>query len=308
MKPALSVVIPVCREKLADFDGLAAALAQFAADVSGCHEVLLVDDGNPPQTEQALRDVSAAHVNWRVLRLSRRFGAEAALTAGLDAAQGEAVLVLAGASLAEWEQIPALIRAWREGFDVVRLRPEKEGRQRRLLHWAGVHVFRLSREFPLPPMDPLVFLADGGAVALVRALPERTRYIEGLFRWIGLRQTVRTYGAAPEKTSFFRAFLALWQAVLSFSFRPLDWITWLGLLLGMAGTVWLSVLLVLSLLGRAGYGMAALSALLLLLGGMILGSMGMLGAYLGRIYDEVRGRPMYILAQEADQKTRTFQK
>lgn len=304
MPPTLSVIIPVYNEE----EVLPVTLERLKTVMQGIgepYELLFVNDGSRDASGQILRDMAASHPEVRALHFARNFGHQIAVTAGLDAAQGEAIIIIDADLQDPPEVIPQMVDRWREGFDVVYGKREKrdgESLFKRFTAWAYYRVLR-GLVGPSIPADTGDFrLVSRRAADAVRQMPEHNRFLRGMFAWVGFRQSEvlfrRDKRYAGKSNYPLRRMLRLaGDGILSFSSKPLDWITWLGLLLCIASGVWLLVLLVLLLTGHADLGMSGLAALLMLLSGIVLGCMGIMGAYVGRIYDEVKGRPLYIIAE-----------
>lgn len=310
MKPVLSVVIPAYNEEAV----LEAAYTRLEAVMRGIgvpYELIFVNDGSRDRTADILRSLALAHPEVRVLHFARNFGHQIAVTAGLDAAQGGAIVIIDADLQDPPEVIPAMLDKWRDGFDVVygkRAKREGDGLLKRATAFVYYRVLRSLVGFPMPTDVGDFRLVSRRAADAVRSMPEHNRFLRGMFAWVGFQQTEVVFERDPRyagetKYSLKKMLKLAADGVMSFSSRPLDWMTWLGLLLAAAGGIWLVVLLILLLTGSVGLGTAALCALLLLLSGMIIGCIGILGAYLGRVYDEVKGRPLYIIAERNGEKT-----
>lgn len=302
MKPVYSVVVPCYNEEAvlkASFARLDAAMHKMGEP----YELVFVNDGSRDRTGELLLAL-AEQPQVRVISLARNFGHQIAVTAGLDAAVGDAIIIIDADLQDPPEVIPRMAAKWREGYDVVHARREKrEGDSpfKRLTAWGFYRVLDAMSSVRMPSDVGDFRLVSRRAADAVRAMPEHNRYLRGMFAWVGFRQTEvpfkRERRFAGETKYPLRKMVRLaLDGVLSFSLKPLDWITWLGLFLSAGGGGWLLVLLALTIAGKSGYGTAALAALSLLLSGMVIGCLGVLGAYLGRIYDELKGRPLYIVA------------
>lgn len=305
MNPVFSVIVPAYNEE----EVLDAAFARIDAAMRAMgepYEIIFVNDGSRDRTPQMLRALAAEHPQVRALHFARNFGHQIAVTAGLDAARGDAIVIIDADLQDPPEVIPQMAEKWREGYDVVygkRKKREGESAFKRISAHAFYRVLRAFVGFPIPADTGDFRLVSRKAADAIRALPEHNRFLRGMFAWIGFRQTEvlfeRDKRFAGETKYPLRKMIKLaMDGILSFSLKPLDWITWLGLLLASGGGVWLIVLLILRLTGSVGLGMSGLSALAVLLAGAIIACMGILGAYLGRIYDEVKGRPLYIIDEE----------
>ena len=305
MKPVFSVIIPAFNEE----EVLAASYARLDAAMRGLgepYELIFVNDGSRDNTPHLLRALASEHPEVRVLHFARNFGHQIAVTAGLDAARGDAIVIIDCDLQDPPEIIPEMAAKWREGYDVVygrRLKRDGETVFKKLTAWCYYRALRALSGFPIPADTGDFRLVSRRAADAVRAMPEHNRFLRGMFAWVGFRQTEVAYHrdkrfAGETKYPLKKMLRLAANGILSFSTRPLDRIFLLGALtLGVGGT-WLLVLLILLLCGTAGLGLSALAALCTTLAGMILLSLGILGAYLGRIYDEVKGRPLYLIAED----------
>jgi dolichol-phosphate mannosyltransferase len=304
--PELSVVVPVFSEE-ASLDELRDRLARTLEAWGGSFEVLLVDDGSRDGSYAKMAAFAKEDARFRALRLSRNFGHQMALTAGVDHARGRLVAVMD----ADLQDPPELLRdmldKMKEGYEVVfAVRAARDGEG--LFKRATAHLFyRLlprwtNVEIPLDAGDFRIL--GPRAVAAFRSLRERHRFVRGLTAWVGYPQAGVTYvraARAPGETKYpLRKMLRFaLDAITSFSYVPLQLATWLGFSVSLFAFLYILVVLVLKFLGINERGRTPLMGWILLLGGVQLMLIGVLGEYLGRIYDEVKGRPLYLLAEEA---------
>ncbi|NZA28292.1 glycosyltransferase family 2 protein [Luteimonas sp. SJ-92] len=282
---------------------LAAVLDALEADaVDG--RVLYVDDGSRDDTWQVMRALAAADGRVSLLRLSRNFGKEAALTAGLDLVENGAALILDADGQDPPELIPQFVARWREGYDDVhgtRLQREGEGWFKR----ASAHAFyrvmqRLSRT-PIPVDTGDFRLLSPRALAALRQLRERHRFMKGLFGWVGYERVSVPYRREPRlagdsKFSFWRLWNFALEGITSFSTAPLRLATYVGLgtaMLAFAYAAWVVFKAV--FLGDPVAGWPTMMAVILFLGGVQLIALGMIGEYLGRLYEESKQRPLYLV-------------
>ncbi len=313
MNPVFSVIIPCYNEE----EVLDASFARLDAAMRGMgetYELIFVNDGSRDRTGEKLRTLATGHPEVRVLQFARNFGHQIAVTAGLDAAQGDAVVIIDADLQDPPEVIPEMAAKWRDGYDVVYGKRKKRAGEtafKKLTAWGFYRTMQAIVGFPIPADTGDFRLVSRKAADAVRAMPEHNRYLRGMFAWIGMRQTEVLYERdkrfAGETKYPLRKMLKLaTDGMLSFSLKPLDWITWLGAFLAGSGGLWLLVVLVLALVGREGLGVWALAGLSVLLSGAIIGCLGILGAYLGRIYDEVKGRPLYVISERIGYKPEQF--
>jgi polyisoprenyl-phosphate glycosyltransferase len=298
----LSVVAPIYNE----VDSVAELHRRLTSVLEGLgeYEIVLVDDGSSDGSWQALIDLAAGDRHLRLVKLSRNFGHQAALSAGLDAARGDAVVLMDGDLQDPPEVIPELVAQWRDGSDVVyAVRSARQGdsRSKRVLASVFYRALRRMTSTDIPADAGDFRLLSRRAADTVAALPERARYLRGLTSWIGFRQTSVAYVRQPRrdgesKYPVRRSLRLAVDAVTSFSTFPIKVMTMLGLLL---------VMFCLGVLGWTLYvkysthdatpGWTSVIAVVLLLGGVQLVSLGVLGQYIARIFEEAKQRPVYLV-------------
>ncbi|MCL1963595.1 MAG: glycosyltransferase family 2 protein [Firmicutes bacterium] len=304
MKPVFSVIIPCYNEEevlQATYSRLDAAMRSLSAP----YELIFINDGSRDRTGGMLAALAREHAEVRALHFTRNFGHQIAVTAGLDAATGDAIVIIDADLQDPPEVIPEMAAKWREGYDVVygkRARREGESAFKKLTAWGFYRVLKGMVGFPIPADAGDFRLISRRAADAVRAMPEHNRFLRGMFAWVGFRQTEvlfqRDRRLAGETKYPLRKMVKLaLDGILSFSLKPLSWITGLGVVLTGIGTLWLLVLLILWVAGRGGGGNAALAGLSLLLAGLLILCLGIVGAYLARVYDEVKRRPLYLIAE-----------
>jgi dolichol-phosphate mannosyltransferase len=268
-------------------------------------ELILVDDGSRDDSAQVIADLHANDPRVKGISFSRNFGFQVAVTAGLDHAQGDAV-ILTDADLQDPPEVfPRMIAKWRQGYDVVYgTRASREGETWFKLVTAKLFYRLIYRITDIDiPLDTGDFrLMDRRVVEAIREMPERNRFLRGMVPWVGFRQTGVTYErqaryAGESKYSSVKQMLPFaLDAITGFSYVPLQLATYLGF--GLAGLSGLAIFLVIALrlFGPSDplLGQATTLVTVLFLGGVQLISLGIIGEYLGRIYDEVKGRPLYL--------------
>jgi glycosyltransferase involved in cell wall biosynthesis len=287
---------------------IAAVLDALAAD--GSHgpgldgAVLYVDDGSRDGTWAALEALAAADPRVSLLRLSRNFGKEAALTAGLDTIDAGAAVILDADGQDPPELIPTFVARWREGYDDVHgTRTERIGEswfKRSTAHGFYRLMQRLSKT-PIPTDTGDFRLLSPRALAALRQLRERHRFMKGLFGWIGFAQVAVPYQRQPRLAgrTKFNAW-KLWnfalEGVTSFSTAPLRLATYIGVFTALLAFIYAAWVVIKALLwGDPVAGWPSLMAVVLLLGGAQLMALGMIGEYLGRLYEESKQRPLYLV-------------
>ena len=304
---SLSVVAPLYNEEKT-LPELVRRLAAVLEGVGGATEVILVDDGSADATYEIASEAVENDPRFRLIRLSRNFGHQIAISAGLDAAAGDAVVIMDGDLQDPPEVIPDLVQRWREGFEVVHaVRVTREG-EPRLRKARAALFYRLLRRLTDTdiPADVGDFrLVDRRALAAFRSMRERNRYIRGMFSWIGFRQTmvgyVREARYAGESKYPLRKLAKLGaDGVLSFSNAPLRLALRLGFVISFLALAFAAFAVVARLADLYDVpGIASILVLTALLGGVQLILLGLQGEYVARIYDEVKGRPLYLVQETA---------
>lgn len=303
-RPLITLVVP-CHNEGAALEPLLAALRPVLDGLPGYRfELLFVDDGSTDDTLSRLLALAAEDPRLRIVELSRNFGKEAALSAGLDAARGDAVIPLD----ADGQDPPALIgrmlELWRAGFEVVlarRVNRDADAWLKRKSASLFYTVHNAISTVAIPDNVGDFRLMDRVVVEAVRRLPERQRFMKGLFTWVGFRQTTLDY-VRPARTQGTTKFspLRLWnfalEGITSFSVVPLKVWTYAGLL-GAAFTMAYATFIFgrVLLYGIDVPGYASLLVTVLFIGSLQLVSVGVLGEYIGRIYMEAKQRPIYVV-------------
>jgi polyisoprenyl-phosphate glycosyltransferase len=306
MKPTYSVVVPVFNEaeSLAEMHR---RLAAVMASLGKPWEIIFVNDGSSDQTAEMLRNIQARDEHVRTVEFVRNFGHQIAVTAGMDIAQGGAVIIIDADLQDPPEVIPDLVARWKEGYEVVyAVRAEREG-ETWLKEFTAKLFYRLIYRITdvKIPLDTGDFrLLDEKVVAILRTMRERHRFLRGMAAWVGFRQIgvpYRRHARFAGKTKYplgKMVRLAL-NAVTSFSYFPLQMATYLGFFCAGIAAIAIPIVVILRLTGSgAFFGQATTLISVLFLGGVQLIGVGILGEYLGRVYDEVKGRPLYIKREE----------
>ena len=306
----LSVVAPVYNEE----ELIDAFVERASAAVADCdYELILVNDGSADSTPQKLDLIAERDPRVRVVHLSRNFGHQAALTAGLEHAIGDVVAMID----ADLQDPPELIRdmlaQWRDGADVVyAVRKEREGETAFKLataHWF-YRIFRKLSQVDLEPNSGDFRLLDRRALNALLEMTERSRFLRGMTVWVGFNQTAVSYQrdarhAGETKYTLRKMLRFSLDAIASFSHLPLQLATYAGLL--SAGVAFVAIPIVLALRLADSYlpGFSSITIAILLLGGIQLIALGVIGEYVGRIYDEVKHRPLYIVREERNRPSKS---
>jgi polyisoprenyl-phosphate glycosyltransferase len=299
----LSLVAPVYNEEQlieAFVDRARAAIADYQ------FELVLVNDGSSDATPELLDRIAASDPRVRVIHLSRNFGHQAALTAGLEHAVGDVVAMIDADLQDPPELIPGMVERWARGADVVyAVRKQRDGETAFKLATASwfYKLFDKLAQVDLEPNSGDFRLLDRRALDALLAMTERSRFLRGMTVWVGFTQTAVPYErdarAAGETKYTLRKMLRFsLDAIASFSHLPLQLATYVGLL--SAGVAFIAIPIVIGLHFAGSYlpGFGTITIAILLLGGIQLIAIGVIGEYVGRIYDEVKHRPLYIVREE----------
>jgi polyisoprenyl-phosphate glycosyltransferase len=298
----VSVVVPIYNESETLRELCRRIAAQLEA-VGGSWELILVNDGSDEECASLMRDLHGEDSRIKVIELSRNFGHQQALTAGISGARGDCVIVMDGDLQDPPEVIPALIAKWREGNKVVfaERRTRKEGGARGLGFWLFYPLLRLLTEFPTVHRAGVFGLMDRTVVDEFNRLEERNRFIPGLRAWLGFRQASVSYdrevraGGKP-KQSFARLVRYAMDGIISFSYKPLRAATYLGFIVSIvAAALGVFYFVTFFTMHKEITGFTTIIVCVLFLGGVQLVCVGILGEYIGRIYEEVKRRPLYVI-------------
>ncbi|BDU17746.1 glycosyltransferase family 2 protein [Lysobacter auxotrophicus] len=282
---------------------IAAVLDALARDgVDG--QVLYVDDGSQDATWAVMQQLAAADRRIALLRLSRNFGKELALTAGLDRVEEGAALILDADGQDPPELIPQFVAKWREGFDDVhgtRMGREGEGWLKRATAHTFYRVIGALSKTPIPADTGDFRLLSERALHALQQLRERHRFMKGLFGWVGFNRVAIAYHREPRvagrsKFNLWRLWNLALEGITSFSTAPLRLATYLGLLSALVAFLYGVAIIVKALLwGDPVAGWPTMMSVILFLGGVQLIALGVIGEYLGRLYDEAKQRPLYLV-------------
>lgn len=301
----LSIVIPMHNEEAALLQ-LFARLKPCLEQVTAHYEIICVDDGSRDATLAALKEYHKQDSRIKVVHLARNFGKEAALTAGIDFAKGQAVIPMDADLQDPPELIAALVVEWKKGYKVVlatrRSRGSDSWFKRKTAEWFYKAINCVST-VKIPPNTGDYRLMDAQVVEAVRQLPERTRFMKGIFAWVGFPTATVSFDresrvAGQTTWNYWRLWKFALDGIFSFTNAPLRVWTYIGALISFV-----SFLLALYIIGQklffgnpvAGY--PSLMVAVLFMGGMQLLSIGIIGEYVGRIYGETKQRPLYLVEE-----------
>jgi glycosyltransferase involved in cell wall biosynthesis len=319
-RPEYSIVIPVYNEE-ESLPELVRRLQLLLDRLDGPVEVILVDDGSSDRSYELMLAARDADSRLKLLRLSRNFGHQIAITAGMDVAAGNAVIIMDADLQDPPEVVLEMTARWREGFDVIYgLREERRGdsRFKKATAAAFYRVFRRMSEVDAP-LDAGDFrLVDRRALEAFKAMRETNRYVRGMFGWIGFRQVGVTFQRAERfagdtKYPLTKMLKFATDGIVSFSTAPLRFALKLGFAVAALSFLFGFVALVFKLIGLYSIpGLASIAVFVSFLGGIQLLVLGLMGEYIARIHDEVKGRPLYLvrdahgLSVEAVEGTRSM--
>lgn len=305
MKPTFTIIAPVFNETDC-LDTLYQRVSEVMNSTNEPWELVLVDDGSTDGSTEMIREMAKKDERVRPVIFARNFGHQTAVTAGMDYARGDAVVIIDADLQDPPEVILELIQKWREGFEVVYAkREEREGESWFKLFTASAFYKLIHQitEIKIPMNTGDFRLLDRKVVDVMKSMPEHNRFLRGMSSWVGFRQVGVPYKRAARfagstKYPLKKMIKLAMTAITGFSYLPLQIANWIGFTSVAAAFILLVVMIILRIVGSAFLsGQAAILIIALFLGGVQLICMGILGEYIGRIYDEVKGRPLYILAE-----------
>ncbi|WP_447921088.1 glycosyltransferase family 2 protein [Achromobacter aegrifaciens] len=287
-------VLPACHERL----------RRVLRTLGLSYEIVFVDDGSSDGSAEYLQALLREERGIKLVRLSRNFGKEAAMTAGIEHAAGAAVIMLDADLQDPPEAIPAMVRAWKEGADVVSMRRRSRAGESVLKRFSAYAYYRLLSRLSkaaIPPDTGDFRLMSRRAVVALLQLPERCRYMKGLYAWVGMPTRIIDYDREPRaagttKWSYLALFRLAMEGITSFSTAPLRWATGLGAVAALGGAVFGTAIICKTLIfGDDVPGYPSLMAMMTFMGGIQLITIGLLGEYVGKTYMESKQRPVYLV-------------
>ena len=304
-RPSLSVIVPCLNESEVIRETNRRLISTLeGADLS--FEIIYVDDGSTDETANILKELQQADARLRVVRFSRNFGHQFAITGGLEHVSGDAVVLIDADLQDPPDVILEMVNRWVEGWDVVYgTRVDREGESPFKLKTAKIFYRLINKMADTPmPLDTGDFrLMDRRVVDVLLAMPERDRFLRGMVSWVGFRQTAVEYHRAPRfagatKYPLKKMVRFAMDGILSFSVVPLHIATLLGIATSVLSLIGCVLALVIRLWGRHWVtGWASLFLAILFIGGIQLVCLGIFGEYLGRVYGEVKHRPLYVVQE-----------
>jgi polyisoprenyl-phosphate glycosyltransferase len=303
----ISVIVPCYNEEPVIVETNRQLVATLAGLADMDFEIVYVDDGSSDRTPDILRAIQAGDSHARVVRLSRNFGHQLAVSAGLEYAAGDAVVVIDADLQDPPEVIPEMVARWRDGYHVVYgMRTDRAGETAFKLWTAKLFyrfINRLSKvQIPLDVGD--FRLLDRRVVDVLLAMPERDRFLRGMVSWIGFRQVAVMYAraqrrAGESKYPLLKMLQFAADGVMSFSLTPLRLALWVGFFsIGMAFAGIIYALIIRLYTNDWVRGWTSIFTAVLFIGGAQLVTLGIIGEYIGRIYAEVKRRPLYVVEEK----------
>lgn len=302
-KKLISVVIPVCNEQ----EVLPVSYQRFTSALQAIgypYELIYVDDGSGDDTLPILRELSKADEHLRVLSFSRNFGHQLAVTAGMDIAKGDALVIIDADLQDPPELIGKMVARWEQGAEIIygkRVKREGESAFKRLTAWGYYRLLSAMSTYPIPLDSGDFRLLDKQVTDTFKTMREHNRFLRGMSAWMGFRSEPLEYvraqrEAGTTKYSLKKMLKLAFDGITGFSSRPLTLPGWIGLGILLLDFLGLIALIVLSALGGVAPWLWGLCGIVLLQGVTLL-SLGVQGAYMGRMYDELKGRPLYIIKE-----------
>lgn len=308
MHPKYSFIIPVYNEEDTLFE-MYRRVSAVMNQMDGAVELILVNDGSRDRTLSILRDLHEKDPRVCYISFARNFGHQVAVTAGINFVRGQVIVIMDADLQDPPELIPELVEKWKQGYQVVyaqRTKRHKEGWFKRLPAYVFYRLLRRLADVDIPLDSGDFCLMDRCVVDALNAMPERNRYLRGLRAWVGWRQTSIRYERNPRyagevKYTFRKSLSLAANGLISFSRVPLRLSTYVGLLAAVVAVLMAILVLYWRIVAPNSplTGLATIMIAMFFLGAVQLVSIGILGEYIGRIYEEVKGRPLYILSEVA---------
>jgi polyisoprenyl-phosphate glycosyltransferase len=309
MNPQLSIIIPIYNEEetLQEMYRRMKSVMDCLVQEGISAELILVDDGSRDRSLPLMRELHQNDSRVCYLSFARNFGHQIAVTAGLNFSRGQVAVILDADLQDPPELIPRMLDLWRAGYQVVygqRSARRQEGWVKRFMAFTFYRILRHLADVDIPTDTGDFCLIDRAVINALNAMPERNRYLRGLRSWVGFRQTALLFEREPRfagsvKYTFRKSFKLAINGLVSFSQVPLRLASYLGLLSAMAAIAMALLVLYWRLFvpGSPVTGFTIILVALFFLGAVQLISIGILGEYVGRIYDQVKGRPLYTLGE-----------
>lgn len=306
MKQLLSIIVPMYNEA-EGIDNFFSVMEKVLAGIDMDHEIICIDDGSKDATLALLRQKHIENPNIKVIALSRNFGKEAAMTAAIDYCSGDAIIPIDSDLQDPPEIIGEMIDQWRAGFDVVYAkRISRDGDTAMKRNTAGwfYKLFNRVSDVKIPENVGDYRLMDKKVIVAIRQLPEKDRFMKGLFCWPGFKNTTVEFvrqnrAQGTTKFNYWKLWNFALSGITSFSTIPIRMGVYLGLTVSAISFLYGVFTIIKAIVGGPDVpGYASLMTVMLFVGGIQLFFMGLMGEYIGRIYKEVKNRPIYYVAEE----------
>ncbi|MBZ8123163.1 glycosyltransferase family 2 protein [Bacillus thuringiensis] len=300
-----SIIIPMYNEE-AVIEETYRRLKRVMKDANGTYELLFINDGSQDKCADIIKQFMIGDKTVKLIDFSRNFGHQIAITAGMDYANGDAVIIIDADLQDPPELILQMIEKWKEGYEVVYAKRMKRKGETWFKKWSAstfYRVLRASTDIDIPVDTGDFRLMDQKVCKEMRKINENNRFVRGLVSWIGFRQIAIEYVrdervAGETKYPLKRMVKLCLDGILSFSYKPLKLAIYSGLLLSSSGFLYFIYVLYLTLFTEATMkGWPSIISIMLIFNGFMLFMLGVIGEYIGRIYDETKGRPLYIVRE-----------
>jgi polyisoprenyl-phosphate glycosyltransferase len=301
-----SIVIPIYNEE-ENIREMYRRIAEVMEKLEGESEVILIDDGSSDRSLHFMREIHERDRRIRYISFARNFGHQIAVTAGLNFVRGKVTIVMDADLQDPPELILDMLEHWRQGYQVVyaqRISRKKENWFKRFMAYSFYRILRILADVDIPADTGDFCLMDKQVVDVLNSMPERNRYIRGLRAWVGFRQTAVQFERDPrfagkEKYTFGKSLALAINGIVSLSKMPLKLATYLGTISAIVALLMIVMVLYWRLFNLATplIGYTLITIALFFLGSVQLLCLGILGEYIGRIYEEVKGRPIYTVKE-----------
>ena len=306
-QPQLSIVVPVFNEA-ANLEVLYSALTEVLVQTNRSYEVIFIDDGSSDQTFDVVRALNDKDSQVKGFSFSRNFGHQVALYAGLAQAKGDIVISMDGDMQHPPAMVPQLLEKYEEGYDIVntkRIDSASTGLFKRLSSRWYYGMLNALSDVPIEPAAADFRLMNRKAVDALNRLPETHRFTRGLVGWMGFKQAIVSYQAADRhagnsKYTFFKMLRFGLDGIVSFSVKPLRIAFYTGVMVSVAALLYAVYAIIQHFLGATVEGWTSILVSVLFIGGVTLLSLGVIGEYIARIFNEVRRRPMYFFKDKVE--------
>jgi len=299
-----SVIVPMYNEEEVVTETYK-RLTRVMESIGENYEIIFINDGSRDNTRTILCEICKNDKNVKMIDFARNFGHQIAITAGMDYAAGECMVIIDGDLQDPPELIPDMIKIWRDGYDVVYGKRKARHGETFFKKFTAKAYYRILRSLTTVdiPVDTGDFrLIDRKVCEALKQLPERSRYVRGLVSWVGFKQTALEFErnerfAGETKYPLKKMIKLAMDGIMSFSYKPLKLASYIGAILSGFSFLYLIIVVIQRLFfpETAQTGWASLIAVSLFFNGIILLMLGIIGEYIGRIYEEAKGRPLYII-------------